>query len=356
MTGTTYAGVSGTTDARPVVTYFTITSARYFPGAVALINSLRLTGNTGDVVVVDSGLTPWQKERLAGVATIVPLDVPQRVTPAFYKAYMGESLSGDIVVYLDSDMIVTDMLDVAIDPALEGRICAAPDLLPNRFFPEWHELFALSAPLRQRTYVNSGFLVFAPARWPLLLKRWRECCDRVLDLAPPMHSLPLEESLRDPCAFWDQDPLNALLMSEVPSDSLELIDEARVVTIHDMRRVRCVDADTLRCSLAGRDTLILHCMDGPKPWMSNGWMAVADDAYVRLFPRLLFANDVVLRLNRSELPLWLRGGLRTRAVVPALHASMTAARTLSRALPRPVYERTVTPLRARLRGLGRTHP
>jgi len=54
-------------------TYYTIANAPFFPGVVALLNSLRLTRNTGELVVLDRGLDDDQRERL------VPLREARRV-------------------------------------------------------------------------------------------------------------------------------------------------------------------------------------------------------------------------------------------------------------------------------------
>ena len=46
------------------MTYFTVSTHRFFLGTVALLNSLRLTGNAGELVVLDAGLTPDERELL----------------------------------------------------------------------------------------------------------------------------------------------------------------------------------------------------------------------------------------------------------------------------------------------------
>ena len=45
-------------------TYYTIANAPFFPGLVALLNSLRLSGNAGELVVLDRGLEEEQRELL----------------------------------------------------------------------------------------------------------------------------------------------------------------------------------------------------------------------------------------------------------------------------------------------------
>jgi hypothetical protein len=331
--------------ASPSVTYFTIVDANYFIGAVAMINSLRITGNAGEIVVGDAGLAAWQRDRLAQHVSVLPLEVSGRVTPTFYKPHMGNSLGGDVIVYVDADMLVTGRLDGLVDLAAHGRICAAADLQPQRFFPAWHELFALQASLRRQTYVNAGFLALAPRHWPSLVTAWREACDRILDLAPPQFALAMDEAVNEPTAFHDQDALNALLMSAVPMEELVMLDPRQIPTSHEMADVTRVDERSLHCVLEGRDTLILHSVNSPKPWQRSGWITVGNDAYARLLPRVLLAEDVLVRMRPSELPFWLRGGLSTSALLPALHASVNGARAVSRALPES--------LRGRLRTLAR---
>jgi hypothetical protein len=54
-------------------TYYTIANSPFFPGLVALLNSLGLTGNRGELVVLDRGLEEEQRELLAPHATVVKL-------------------------------------------------------------------------------------------------------------------------------------------------------------------------------------------------------------------------------------------------------------------------------------------
>src|SRR5438128_2306639 len=233
-------GSSRTMPTFPSVTYFTIADSNYFLGAAALINSLELTGNHGSVVVVDAGLEAWQRERLRAAATVIPLDAPAGLAPTYYKSYMGASITGEVLVYFDSDIIVTDSLGGIISLAASGRICAAPDTHSERFFPEWSDVLPLAGALRRQVYVNAGFLALAPARWPGFYRRWKELCDAMLDRAPPMHTLSLETALRNPRAYHDQDALNAMLMTELPPEALAPINGERVVPSRQMARVRFV--------------------------------------------------------------------------------------------------------------------
>jgi hypothetical protein len=58
---------------RPDTTFFTVADERFFTGAVCLLNSLRLSGNDAELVILDAGLTTSQRERLDGHARVVAL-------------------------------------------------------------------------------------------------------------------------------------------------------------------------------------------------------------------------------------------------------------------------------------------
>jgi hypothetical protein len=62
-------------------------------------------------------------------------------------------------------------------------------------------------------------------------------------------------------------------------------------------------------------------------------MRVRRDAYVRLLPRVLLADDVPIRLEPAELPRWLRPGSAARAELTALSALNGSMRALQRRLP-----------------------
>ncbi len=52
-------------------TFYTVTDAEFFPGTVALLNSLRLMGHREPLVVLDDGSATEQRERLDRVAAVV---------------------------------------------------------------------------------------------------------------------------------------------------------------------------------------------------------------------------------------------------------------------------------------------
>jgi hypothetical protein len=320
------------------VTYLTLTDANYFLGAAAMVNSLVLTGHEGRFVVVDTGLEDWQREGLEAVATVVPLAAPGGLPASYLKAYMATQIECDVLVYLDSDVLVTDSLADVVREAVAGRICAAADPQRGRFFPEWAQLMPLEAALRRgETYVNAGVIAIAPARWPGFFERWQELGRIMAEGVPPLHTLRLDDSLRHPGAFHDQDPLNALLMSEIPAGSVSLIDPERFVLSNDMHEVELVDAETLHCRVGEHRTIAMHYLSGPKPWERAGWLVASNNAFVLLLMRLLRSDDVPVHVDDDRLPVWLRWDEGIRRNV--LYAGIRGIRASSHAVPSSLRRR-----------------
>jgi hypothetical protein len=295
-----------------VARFFTVSDDRFFLGTVALLNSMRLTGHAHELVVMDRGLTEKQKDVLAGKVTLVTVTEGEKGHAVSVKPFPGLLDVDGVVVILDSDLIVCDTLEPVLDLARSGKICVYPDPpgSANRWFAEWSELFALSAPLRHQRYVNSGFLALSVTRWPRFLERWWAACARI----------PAERVFRhpsDPLWAGDQEALNAILMSEVqPGSYVQLPEYADVWST----RINVADESTLRCTFRGERQPIVHMSHQPKVWQPNGWRRVRGNAYVRLMPRLLLWPDLTVRLDPVDVPFWLREGKLPRLTVHALGA------------------------------------
>jgi hypothetical protein len=284
------------------VTFYTVCDDKYFPGLVGLLNSLRLMGHDDPLVVGDCGLTAIQRKLLAPHCTLFELSRDLVKNPTYYKPFPFLLKPHGTVVFIDSDMIVTKNLSAAVTAAAEGKISAFPDPEQDRWFAEWQEIFDLRSAPRHQTYVCAGFLVFSTTYWPYLLERWWEACARIRAL--PTYQEGGQSS--DPGGQGDQDALNALLMSEVPSDALSLLPSDEQVFSWQFDRVDSVDAEALVCEYMGRQPSILHASLVPKPWMSRG---VRRNVYLHFLRRLLTAPDVTLSVPPHLLGIWLRQGV-----------------------------------------------
>jgi hypothetical protein len=317
------------------VTYLTIADQAFFPGAVALLNSLRLTGNDGQFVVLDVGLDPAQRRLLEPHGSFLTLPPDATASPFLAKPFAHRLEARGTVVIVDSDMLVTRSLAGVVAGAEAGRISVYPDhpTTTARWFAEWSEGFGLEAPLRRQVYANAGFLALSLDRHRGLLERWWEACGQIPAGA---------HFSADPAGpYWagDQDALNALLMSEIPAAEVELQPPDAEVYWDELRKVEIVDERTLECRRGGSAVTLLHYSYRPKPWQAASWPRIVDDAFVRLLPRVLFADDVPLRLDPAGFPPWARPGRGGRAAVRALSTGHRAFELAVEASPKPFKRR-----------------
>lgn len=301
---------------------FTIGDRDFFLGVVALLNSLRLTGNELPLTVLDLGFLSWQRDLLEPFCEVV--DPAERdVLPVLMKTFAPSRSSADVIVLIDADVIVTGSLQPVIDAATRGLVYGFVDgPASRRCFAEWTDLFALQAPLRRQPYVNAGFVAVSRRWHPGLLGRWEGCC----------HALRGRKVLSDtvesdPVWLPDQDALNALLMSEVPSERVAFgMVPGMVLGPDALRAAQVVDLDALECRLGTEPVALLHSVGTPKPWQPDARWNYRVNAYTRCLSRVLSANDVALRVPDEHIPRWLRSDLGARLSERAMQAYDRPAR------------------------------
>jgi hypothetical protein len=103
--------------------------------------------------------------------------------------------------------------------------------------------------------------------------------------------------------------------------------------------VTSVNLETLECSVGGRPARFIHVPDRPKPWERSGWSRRGSDVYLRLMRRLFFSEDVPIRLQPRQVPLWLRPGATGRASLSTLVGVTKAAVPLAEYIPDGATER-----------------
>ena len=303
---------------------FTVGDARYFLGVVALLNSLRLTGNAMPLTVLDIGLEGWQRSLLEGHCDLV--EGRPGIRAYLLKADAPLASDADVALILDSDIIVTGSLSPMVDSAREGLVSTYGDQAAEwRWFAEWTELFDLRAPLRHEMYVNSGAIAVSTSRMPWFLPRWSELCEAMVD-RPVMDQSALAED--DPLWLADQEALNALLLSEVPSD--QVVRHAfpgMVIGSAAMAQVVVEDLDGLRCSWQGDPVTVLHAVGLIKPWQRRASRELRRTAYAACLRRALSGAGLEVEVPTERLPAWLRAGAPSALIARALHAYDLGART-----------------------------
>jgi hypothetical protein len=281
---------------RPAVAFYLASDARYFVGTVALLNSLRLVGHDEPVLVLDCGLAPDQRALIEREATVVP--APDARAATLLKAILPLQQPADVMVLLDTDVIVVRPLDELVGLARRGQVVAFPDVLHrDRHFPEWETIFGVGAPRRQ-PYLNAGHVLVPHGRGRPLLEEF-ETLQRQLD---PGATLLGDGRFEDPVFFADMDVLNALLATRIPAEGLAILDGGEVAYT-PFRGLRVADEHKLELD-GGSPYLLHHVFE--KPWLEP----TRPNVYAQLLRRLLFRDDLALRLRPEDVPKRIRPGLR----------------------------------------------
>lgn len=322
-------------------TYVTIADQRYFTGAVALVNSLRLTGHRDPIVVLDGGLSGAQRRVLARECEVRPLPVDEGgVFVVFAKSAVGTlGLTGPVVL-LDSDMIVTRSLAPVLASARAGRMCGVVDLLGERRFDAWTPILGLPCFPREQRHMNAGLVAFDAAAWGDFLERWSAACRLVpRSRAELPFDLPQETLLSHPFALPEQDVLNALLMTEVEPERIEILDIDFAPGPLQNDDVQIESRWSLACRSGRVRPFCLHYWNHPKPWLEGARPYLAFDAYVELLARVLTSADVPLRIPAADLPVWLRDDLAGRLVRRTPRRVRRGVRSAVAQLPDPLERR-----------------
>jgi hypothetical protein len=279
--------------------FYSFCDHRHFVGFVALMNSLRLVGHEERIVLVDAGLLPAQRRLVERHVTVV--DAPEGKHVILLKQHGPTVAPADVMVLLDSDVIVVRSLSELVLDANRGQIVAFMDngSDASRFFPQWSKELALPE-LRRYPYVNAGQLFVPHSLANRLFPPWAQGQSRI-NLARAWHTAQRDDS--NPFYFGDQDVLNAVMAAYLDPDELRILDN-ELAPNPPFPGLRLVDEFRLHCSYEdGTRPYVLHHFLA-KPWLSTTPATV----YSRLVTRLVLAPDVRLQLPPSSLPLRMRHG------------------------------------------------
>jgi hypothetical protein len=281
---------------RPRAAFYCVADARYFLGAVGLINSLRLVGHDDPIYLLDCGLSAEQRELLERHATVVP--APSGIPPWLLKTILPRTNPAAVRVLIDADILVTRPLSELIETASRGRILAFESRLDG-FVPEWGELLDLG-PIRRRRYLSSAVVVLGGPVGEEVLALWDDRQSRVeFEQTHWRRSVP-----GYPFPYADQDVLNAVLASELAAGRVDTL-AYRLSPTPPFEGLEVADEVTLRCAYEdGAETYAVHyCLD-TKPWLEP----THDRVYSHLLRRCLLGGDVAVRVAEADLPWRLRSG------------------------------------------------
>jgi hypothetical protein len=277
--------------------FYCVCDSRYFLGAVAMLNSLRLVGHAEPVYVLDCGLTESQRERLSPEVTLVP--APEDAAPTMLKPVAPLRHPAEAMVLIDTDMIVTRPLTPLVAEAARGNVVAFENR-SDRFFPEWGELLELGTP-RRRQYVSASLVFLGGSLGAEILGLMAELRDRV-DFSRTVTRANLPDY---PLLLAEQDVFNAILATKVDPMRVIELDERLEATI-PYNGLTVVDESKLQCAYEdGTEPYVLHHFMPMKPWLEPTIPGV----YSQLLMRLLRGDDVPIQIAARELPSHLRPGL-----------------------------------------------
>ena len=277
--------------------FYCVADARYFLGAVALVNSLRLHGHAEPVYLLDVGLDAEQRRLVAHAVELV--DGSGVRAPWLAKTIAPLLHPAGVTVLIDTDMIVTRSLAEPITTAAKrGAVVFENDT--DRYFPDWGELLDLG-PQRRRRYVNSGLVLLGGDTREEVL-RLLEDRQRRVDVERTVGG---RGDLGYPFVYPEQDVLNAILQTRVDAARVESLPNRlapnppyRGLRIDDLAAIRCAHRD-------GTQPYVLHQF-GRKPWLEATYHGI----YPRLLARALLGPGLAIEVPEEMVPVRLRSGPR----------------------------------------------
>jgi hypothetical protein len=275
--------------------FYCVADERYFVGAVALVNSLRLVGHDELVHVLDCGLTPDQRDRLSSEAEVHP--APADIPPWLLKTAAPLEHPAQVMALLDVDMVATRHLGELLDAAAGGDVVVFANPLQRRT-DGWGEILGLG-PMRRMPYASSAAVFTDAARGREVLGLLTELQSHV-DFERTWWRAGESDY---PFLYADQDVLNAILATRVPEERVEVLPD-RLAATPPFAGLRVADERSLRCRYEdGTEPFFVHHF-AVKPWLEPTHHGV----YSRLLRRLLVGPDLAIRLPAGDVPAHLRKG------------------------------------------------
>ncbi len=307
--------------------FYCVADERYFLGAVAMINSLRLLGHSEQVHLLDCGLRPEQREILGGHVTL--LENRERTPPWLAKTIAPLEHPAEVMILIDADMIVTRPLVELIERAGSDRVVVFENDT-DRFVSDWGELLDLG-PARRRPYVSSGLILLSGRSGKTVLALLDEH-QRSVDVE---RTFARAADADYPFLYPEQDVLNAILSTSIPEEQIVSLAN-RLAPNPPYEGLRIVDEALLRCRHPdGVEPFVLHQFVR-KPWLEPMYHGI----YSRLMARLLLGGDVAIKLSPQSVPRRMRNGARAGAERMIVNATDLGRWYLTERLPRWVKGRS----------------
>jgi len=259
------------------------------PGRLVVMSSLA-------IALVIQPATIWSQTP----SPVAP--VPPETPPALLKTIGPNRHPAEVIVQLDTDLLVTRSLSGLIETAAEGKLVAFENK-SDRWVPEWGELLDLGE-LRRQPYLDFAALCMhssiAVEVQPLIEDRQ----DRI-DFEQTYWRRQVPDY---PLLYADQDVMNAIVAAKVEAERTVIL-AGRLAPVPPFAGLRVADEESLECvySDGERPYVVHHHI--VKPWL----VPTQDGVYSRLLRRLLVGDGLAVRVPDDQIPLRLRSGMRASA-------------------------------------------
>jgi predicted O-methyltransferase YrrM len=216
------------------ILWVTVTDRQFFPGTLALVNSIRHYHPNAEIAVIGSGefnegLAAAQIQLLekGGIRVYRHSDFsnPGRVLGAWQlKAYAAHDLSAgyDMVIGADSDAVLCSNLDDIIRQSLaDGKMRGGRDG-DRRQYDADYAPYGFQTPATTETYMSTLYFVPLNALNRSILKEWAMACNEAKFGPQPVKVYP---------GHGDQGVLNAIIFKHTKGANVELL-ENRLTSQH----------------------------------------------------------------------------------------------------------------------------
>ena len=190
------------------ITVFTLSSDDYFPGLVALVNSLRLNGFDGEIIVGREHKMKY--EHLLTDVKFVDVDSKGYWLSVIKSSFLLENPC-DNFVFFDSDIIVNNnkFITKLNEWVLEYLVLSIESILPSNDYRRINWNNANNTPsdnILNDYYYNGGFIAGNWKRDKEFLELWQD--STLKNLKPPSNLFQ-----NDQFPTSDQDTLNSVLQN-----------------------------------------------------------------------------------------------------------------------------------------------
>lgn len=327
------------------VCIYTRSDSNYFPGLIALLNSLNRLKIDYPIYLVDTGLSEPQRnlvKNISNIKTIRPDVSNYKLDDSKKSRYNNTVFAGleipfpghDVIVHLDADAVVLDSLEPLIEAATEHGFAATGEIPPNNMKTHfWGMPPATGRALKNTTYedqkkayvsitgkygcLDDDSITFNSGIWATRRDYYQEKIRPILDYIKNFHReiWGLEQAMLNIAAYYANpiEPFREVgsrfnsraeytYFNQHFSSSGYRIAPPRLLTDLD----KAIKEDSLPIVLngVGGRIAILHYVWKPKPWEKQSHLSNLWEFYANLTPEWKDLKDTAPQATERYSSEW----------------------------------------------------